>query len=46
MATKTKNDTLQAETAIYSVQTDDGIVSVEATSLAEAIAKATKGSDK
>jgi hypothetical protein len=42
MPTK-KSDTLQAETAIYSVHTDDGIVSVEATSLEEAIEIATAG---
>jgi hypothetical protein len=38
-----KSDTLQAETAIYSVHIGDEIVSVEATSLEEAIELATGG---
>lgn len=42
--TKTKqSDTLPVETAIYSVHVEGGIVSVEATSLEEAIELATGG---
>ena len=37
-----KNDTLKVETQIYSVATEDGIVSVEATSTQEAVTKATR----
>ena len=46
MAKSKENDTLKVEKAIYSVHTDEGIVSVEATSLEEAIKKATEDTNE